>query len=277
MKISIITINYNNKLGLEKTIKSVVDQAFTDFEYIIIDGGSSDDSKEIIEKYKDKIDYWVSEKDKGIYNAMNKGIKVAKGEYLLFLNSGDNFTDKNVVKNVFLKAGNEDIIYGDTNYVYADGSKKVLTSLKEEELTLANFNTNNRATISHPSSFIKRNLFDQHLYDENYKIIADIKFFIEQIIFNNCTVKHLPFVISDFYLDGLSSNPENWKATIKERNRIFEEFLPPRVLKDYELIYKVRDSKLLAYIPLLNKTTGFQNMVSKVVGLMVAAYKLFKK
>ncbi|MDR2910496.1 MAG: glycosyltransferase [Bacteroidales bacterium] len=89
MKLSIITINLNNVAGLQKTIESVVKQTFTDYEYIVIDGGSTDGSADIIKQHANKITYWVSEPDKGIYNAMNKGIRVAKGEYCLFLNSGD--------------------------------------------------------------------------------------------------------------------------------------------------------------------------------------------
>ena len=92
--ISIITINFNDKIGLQRTFDSVFAQDFNDFEYIVIDGGSNDGSKELIEENTDKISYWISEPDKGIYNAMNKGIKVANGEYLLFLNSGDKFYNK---------------------------------------------------------------------------------------------------------------------------------------------------------------------------------------
>ena len=88
-QISIITINYNNASGLEKTIRSVVEQIYNEYEYIIIDGASSDKSKEVIQEYQRYIDFWCSEKDSGIYNAMNKGIQKASGEYLLFLNSGD--------------------------------------------------------------------------------------------------------------------------------------------------------------------------------------------
>jgi len=141
---------------------------------------------------------------------------------------------------------------------------------------LANFNTNIRATISHPSSFLKRKLFENNLYDENYKIIADIKFFIEQIIFKNCSVKYISLVISNFYLDGMSSNPANWNATIEERKRIFKEFLPPRVLKDFELLDICKDSSLVKYMPLINKTSGFNKLVSIVVGSMVKVYKFFK-
>ena len=113
MKISIITVNYNDKLGLEKTIKSVLDQENVVFEYLVIDGNSNDGSKDIIEKYKDKINYWVSEPDSGIYNAMNKGIRAATGDYLLFLNSGDWLFENNSIANVDkLITGSKDIYYG---------------------------------------------------------------------------------------------------------------------------------------------------------------------
>ena len=99
-KLSIITVNLNKAKGLQKTIESVIFQTFTDYEYIIIDGGSTDGSKQIIEQYADKITYWVSEPDSGIYNGMNKGIKVAKGEYCLFLNSEDYLLSNEILQNV---------------------------------------------------------------------------------------------------------------------------------------------------------------------------------
>ena len=108
-KLSIITVNLNNKAGLQKTIESVFSQTFTDYEYLVIDGGSEDGSKELIKKYENKFVYWVSEKDKGIFNAMNKGILKASGEYLLFLNSGDYFYDSAVLDDVFDKAASTDI------------------------------------------------------------------------------------------------------------------------------------------------------------------------
>jgi len=111
--LSIISINLNNVAGLQKTIESVWPQTFTDYEYIIIDGGSTDGSIDIIKKYSDKITYWISEKDNGIYHAMNKGIEVAKGDYCLFLNSGDWLVDKKILENVFSNNHSEDILYGD--------------------------------------------------------------------------------------------------------------------------------------------------------------------
>jgi glycosyltransferase involved in cell wall biosynthesis len=111
--LSIITINYNNRPGLQKTFNSVLGQFYKDFEYIIIDGGSTDGSKELIEKNATAFSYWVSEKDQGIYNAMNKGIIKAKAKYLLFLNSGDFLVDEKSLESISLSSHDEDIICAD--------------------------------------------------------------------------------------------------------------------------------------------------------------------
>ncbi|MFT4805390.1 MAG: glycosyltransferase involved in cell wall biosynthesis, partial [Psychroserpens sp.] len=100
MKLSIITINFNNAVGLKKTIESVVNQTSNDFEYIVIDGGSNDGSVDVIKEYEAKVSYWVSEVDKGIYHAMNKGILLAKGDYLEFLNSGDILVNETVIQKI---------------------------------------------------------------------------------------------------------------------------------------------------------------------------------
>src|SRR5690348_5936351 len=112
-RLSLITINLNDLQGLRKTLDSIFTQTFTDYEYIIIDGGSTDGSLEEIKKSQDKLVYWTSEKDEGIYNAMNKGIVKAKGEYTLFMNSGDYLYSEDTLNKVFENANNEDLIYGD--------------------------------------------------------------------------------------------------------------------------------------------------------------------
>ena len=112
MKYSIITINYNNKDGLKKTIESVINQSCKDFEYIIIDGGSTDGSVDVIRQYADRINYWISEPDKGVYNAMNKGVAQAHGEYLNFMNSGDCFSDNSVLENIAHSLCSYDIVTG---------------------------------------------------------------------------------------------------------------------------------------------------------------------
>ena len=134
MKYSIITINYNNKDGLEKTILSVINQTCQDFEYIIIDGGSTDGSVDVIKKYADRIDYWVSEPDKGIYNAMNKGIIKAKGEYLNFMNSGDCFYDNEVLSNVYQNGMCSEMIVG-KDYHFDEKTEKDFSSIPQARKT----------------------------------------------------------------------------------------------------------------------------------------------
>jgi glycosyltransferase involved in cell wall biosynthesis len=121
-KLSIITINYNDVLGLKRTLESVTGQIYSNFEYIVINGGSTDGSKELLEKYTDKISYWVSEPDQGIYHAMNKGIEKASGEYLLFMNSGDLFYNSGILKEVVDHISKYDLIYFDI--LIRDGNKE---------------------------------------------------------------------------------------------------------------------------------------------------------
>ena len=124
IQFSVITINFNNASGLEKTIQSVINQTYKNFEYIIIDGDSTDSSKDKIKKYSSSITHFVSEKDYGIYDAQNKGIKIAKGNYLIFLNSGDCFSDSTVLERVEkITTGKQaKLIYGNTNLINNDGS-----------------------------------------------------------------------------------------------------------------------------------------------------------
>lgn len=277
MKVSIITINLNNQAGLRKTIISVVNQSYTDYEYIIIDGGSNDGSIDVIKEFEDKIAYWISEPDKGIYNAMNKGIKLSIGEYLLFLNSGDCLTDDSILINVFGVTRKADILYGNINAILPDGTKKVGIPLSGEKLTLLNFISNEHPTIQQPASFIKKTLFNSGFFDESYRIIADIKFFIERIIFQNRSTEYLPLVITDFTTDGLSSSPSNWSATIEERHRIFKELLPPLIYKDYQLFFQIKDSQLLKYIPLLERTDRLNKFVTFLVRLSLKTHTFLRR
>ena len=228
MKLSIITINLNNKTGLQKTINSVITQTFKDFEWIIIDGGSTDGSKELIEQYSQHVTYWVSEPDNGIYHAMNKGIYQAKGKYLQFLNSGDTFYSPRILHDIFtLNSYESDIITG--NIIC---NNKVLRGIGYKEISLNDFFYNN---VFHPSSFIKRNLFYTFgLYDENYKIVSDSKFFIKSIILGNSTVMYIDKPIVYFDSTGISSTYSSLVKT--EKKQIFEELIPKRILLDYEYI-----------------------------------------
>lgn len=156
-KLSIITVNLNNQEGLNKTIESVIVQDFSDFEFIIIDGGSIDGSREIIEHYSDKINFWTSEPDSGVYQAMNKGIANAKGKYLLFLNSGDFLADQFVLKKVFSIENTADILAGKCNIT--KNGKVVHITNPPEEIT---FGYLYNKGLNHQSTFIKKSLFDKY-------------------------------------------------------------------------------------------------------------------
>ena len=226
-KLSIITVNLNNTEGLQKTIKSVISQTFTDYEYIIIDGGSTDGSKEIIQKYADKITYWVSEPDKGIYNGMNKGIKEAKGEYINLLNSGDIYISNNILSSVFSKNFSEDILYGNIN-------TQNQNFIFPEKLTLRTFF---RGTIGHSSSFIKKSLFEKYgLYNENYKIVSDWAFFVDVIIHKKSSYKYLNKYITFFEGGGISWDAEYFPLQQKERREVLKRLFPD-FYNDYECFY----------------------------------------
>ena len=227
-KLSIITVNLNNAEGLRKTIESVVNQTFNDYEYIIIDGGSTVGSVDIIKQYADKITYWVSEPDKGIYNAMNKGIKVAKGEYCYFLNSGDYLKNNFILNTIFSKKINKDYIYGNielNNY----------TLKYPKDLTFYFFFTN---TICHQAIFIKSNLFKKFgFYDEKLTIVADWEFYLRTFILANSTYIYLDETISVYDTNGMSSKPELSEKLNSQRKKTLLKYFP-MMYEDYSEIQK---------------------------------------
>ena len=261
MKLSIITINYNNAEGLRKTLASVAAQTFRDFEHIIVDGGSTDESVEIIRQYADneairpensKADnlalspyhlitsspiIWISEPDSGIYNAMNKGIKMAKGEYLLFLNSGDYLVDADTLKNVFEEANDVDIIYGDRINVYEDGSQKEVNYFPDKITGSFMY----QSMITHQASFIKSDLFVKYgLYREDLKYASDWEFFLKTFLLYNCTYQHIHQYVVYFDCLGISSVANNNKEMWEERKRVFAETLPA-FAEDYVLMEHYRE------------------------------------
>lgn len=228
-KLSIITINLNNIGGLKKTIESVIEQLYTDFEYLIIDGGSTDGSQDLIRSNANKISFWISELDNGIYHAMNKGIRAAKGEYLLFLNSGDFLVDNNVLREVFKEDHTEDILWGTS--IYSRNGQVLFNSPSPEKLTLKFFYNQ---TISHQSTFIRSSLFKQYgNYREDFKINSDYEFWIRTIILNNCSTKKLNVVVSDYNLEGLSGSQNNLELSREENKKILKQSIPPKILDDY--------------------------------------------
>jgi glycosyltransferase involved in cell wall biosynthesis len=229
-KISIITINYNNLEGLKRTVESVVNQTWQEFEYIVIDGGSTDGSAEYIESQNGKIDYWVSEPDNGIYNAMNKGIEKATGEYLLFLNSGDYlFTNKTLKENVkYIK--NYDFIFFNIQivgikspYIYSCPNTLIFSDLYF-------------GSLPHQSSFIKKELFQKiGLYDEGLRIVSDWKFFIIALYKYHCTYIKINKTFAAFHSGGISSQFDN----LIERDLVLKEYFS-EYYQDYNELKKIR-------------------------------------
>lgn len=237
-KLSIITINYNNDIGLEKTLKSIHSQSYSGFEHVLIDGGSTDDSVDIIKSYQDKITYWVSEKDKGIYDAMNKGVLKANNEYVLFLNSGDEFVSSEALSRAMPFVFEKDLISFKINYV-GETSIKVVTPPKE-----MTFSYMYEKTLPNPSTFINKKMYNQvGFYDCSLKIASDWKFFVLALFKFNCSYKRGDVLLVNFYLDGISSN----KVMPNEADKVLIENFP-RYIKDYEkLIAFERQASTYAY------------------------------
>ncbi len=251
-KLSIITINYNNLEGLKRTLKSVINQSWKEFEYIIIDGGSTDGSRNYIENNKKHLHYWVSEPDKGVYDAMNKGIHKATGEYLLFLNSGDNLSELDVLNKNHNYIKIFDLIY--FNLKTRDLKKRENIIIYPEKLSFKFFIF---GSIGHPSTLIKRDLFLKYgYYDDNLKIVSDWKFFLLSVVKHKVTYKKVNSVISTFYLDGVSSN--NTKQIQIERQLVFEKYFTEFSYSDYlrlndleGLISSLKKSKVIKLLNFL--------------------------
>lgn len=227
MNYSIITINLNNGVGLEKTIKSVICQSYCDFEFIVIDGGSTDHSLDVIHKYSDSITYWISEPDKGIYNAMNKGVAKAHGDYCLFINSGDELYDENVLDVISKYGDTNDIIVGKT----ISKNSELLFLPPSRDITLYHLYS---STVPHQSSFIKTKLLRLFPYDETLKIVSDWKFFVQTIIVKECSVIFVDVVVAIFDMEGVSTtNPE--KMWI-EKESVLSKMYSSRLLADYKLM-----------------------------------------
>lgn len=209
-KISIITVTYNCIETIENTIKSILSQSYNDIEYIIIDGGSNDGTIDVIKKYDDYISFWISEPDRGIYDAMNKGIVNASGDYILFLNSGDLFYSVDVLTKLFFQHQNSDVIYGDTLVIDNLLHKKIIkaSDLKSDWKSIP---------YCHQSVFIKTKELKKNLFNLRYKIASDYNQYFE-LKNNKCTFLKVEEIISIYDLNGFSIN--NYSKLLKEYRTI---------------------------------------------------------
>ena len=212
--ITIVTINLNNKEGLKRTIESVVNQTFFDkVEYVIIDGGSTDGSVDVIKEYDDKIAYWCSEPDGGIFPAMNKSIEHINGDYVLYLNSGDILNKNNVIERVYGEL-DKDIVYGNE---YKVNNRRTLATYPDK-LTENFFK---KSALPHQSTFIRTELLKQRGYSEKWKVLGDWSWLRERIMVDKVSYKHLNFPISDYDLNGFSTI--NQKLFFAERDKYYKQ------------------------------------------------------
>lgn len=246
MKISIITINLNNREGLRKTIESVVSQTYKDFEWIIIDGGSTDGSRELIEAYSDHVSYWVSEFDSGIYNAINKGVRVATGDYYICLNSGDYLADNEVLERVAPLLDGADFYVADQQQGDYHIWKPAVTSTDDICWLMSTRN------IPPQSTFINKRVNNNYgMYDEDKQIMSDWWLFYKSIILGDATLKKIPFIVSVFDLNGISSVQDNLGYQEREsymsripRIAFFSNFY----LNNYAIVDALRNSRWLFFM-----------------------------
>ena len=237
---SIITINLNNEIGLSSTIKSVIKQRFDNFEYIIIDGKSKDRSLEIANSYKHNINILISENDKGIYDAMNKGIARSTGNYLIFLNSGDLFNDQDVLYNVhkYLSSNFCSILYGNhsvsvNNLNYSRKAKKLKYIYKG-------------SIASHQSMFFNKFIFDKKIYNLNYKYASDYDLFYFILVNDKNNIKYINLQVSNILKNGLSES--NSIKTYFEFYKISLHYSKNKKLIKLYFLYKISERYIIQKI-----------------------------
>lgn len=233
-RLSIITINLNNAAGLKHTIESVVSQKFSDFQFIIMDGQSFDESISYIKKYESSIDYWESKMDNGRYHAMNKGIRQATGKYCLFLNSGDYLYHENALKDIFEYDFDEDIVY--TNLIMKNHHEEKVQTFPEK-LTFYWMYTQ---FLGHASTIIKRELFHKiSFYNEQYQIVSDWEFFLLAICKHQCSTLYINTCMAILVEGGISNCPEMRAKVQEERDDVLRNNFKC-FYDDYELLYELQ-------------------------------------
>lgn len=237
MKLSIITINRNNVAGLERTMESVVSQTCPDFEYVVVDGASTDGSVDVIRRLAvslgDRLK-WLSEPDSGIYNAMNKGVRMASGNYIQILNSGDCLASGNVTERMLAALdcqGNPSILYGNMIKCFPDGKRIVDKCFAGQEVTLLGMYT---GTLNHNPAYIRRDLFEKYgYYDESLKICSDWKWYMQSIVLGGESPVYVDLDVTLFDMTGISETAGSREMIKAERSRVLANLFPQAVLSDY--------------------------------------------
>lgn len=239
--LSVITVNLNNKTGLDRTLDSVRMQKDKAFEFVVVDGNSTDGSQELIDAHKELIDVTIFESDTGVYNAMNKGIKAATGDYLLFLNSGDHFVSESSTEIIMAELAGEDLICFD---IAVEGQGHNFVKQHPDKIDLSYMLTD---TLAHQAVVIKRNLFKKlGYYDESLKIVADWKFFLEALLLPQTAYKAVHKTLTHYYLDGMSATAKGTFKRRAERKELIDgHFAFLKETKEEHLLLQTNRFKML--------------------------------
>ncbi|HEY0030054.1 MAG TPA: glycosyltransferase family 2 protein [Bacteroidia bacterium] len=266
--LSVITINYNDAAGLEKTMQSVIAQTGADVEFIVIDGGSTDGSIDIIKKYADKISFWCSEKDKGIYDAQNKGVLQATANYLIFLNAGDSFFDQSVISKFkdFSNHNPKKLIYGNSVIVEADGSKRQLIPAETLDLNFWYANT-----LNHQALFFHRSLFEKYgSFDIQFRFAADFDLLFRIYVKEPAEFFHMNEFVCHYDNTGLTSKDEYHKIIIGERKLSMLKYVSKGEFQKMRKAYLDTRSFKKKYTIIITENTFLRTILKPV-------YKLYKR
>lgn len=232
-KISIITISFNCKDDIERTIKSVLNLDYPNIEYVIVDGASKDGTIDVINKYKDKIDTVISEPDKGIYDAMNKGIKNATGDWIIFMNAGDTFHSTSCVKDFFQLIDNDTTIaHGDIISVHAKYQYRVPECAIED--------MKHRMAVRHQATFTRLSYHKDHLFDISFRSSGDYNFFYNAYFDDHVKFQHIPIIIADFDAYTGTSNV-NFRRSFRENRRIWGKERNKAFIMKQEIMFVLWD------------------------------------
>ena len=270
-KISIITINFNDREGLERTCQSIAEQKVRPYEWIVIDGGSTDGSIDVIKQYEDCISYWVSEPDNGIYDAFNKGVKVSSGDFINFINSGDCLAGPNVIEQLsfeFENTGKEyDYVVGRT---MLDGDPLRLLIPPQEVTATFLF----QSYLSCPSTLFGSSLFDQIQFNQDFRIVGDWVFSVESLLLHNAKYKSIDLVVADYDTHGISMT-QKWDAFI-ERESAWKHFFGERVYEDFVRLTSGKTT-LEKIVCRVAQYKGLYKLLTIVALPVFALYKIRKR
>ncbi|MBS5527990.1 MAG: glycosyltransferase [Prevotella sp.] len=256
MKVSIVTVNRNNAFGLKTTIDSIRNQTFRDYELIITDGGSTDNSIDIIRANTDIITDWVSERDNGIYDGMNKSLIRCHGDYVIFMNSGDSFFSPDVLNIVFSTSSDADVIYGDVSFLKIIKANPAIKSLQDFYCT---------SPFCHQAVFTRTSLAKQIKFDTDYKIVADWRMFY--LIFAQGGIfEYKPIVIAQCDSSGISNL--DVRRNNAERIKFLKTIYPNFVLTDYQELQDIKKGTLWIYYKRLENTPKLKYRILKLLTLL---------